>query len=143
MLYLLIKGRKRERLYEAPVQLRHYLFQSSDLGSTFNFSIITSCVKKIPFYPLIPILGSKGSNMETNSIICLIFTWRALGSPVKSPSLQTKLIIRIMNYYFCSDQKLLGHGHHYYQNRHHHNICNESPLPPLHCIPKPFQSVLL
>ena len=133
MLYLLIKGRKSERLKEAPVQLRHYLFQSSDLGSTFNFSIITSCLKKILFYPLIQIFGSKGSNMGKNSIVLF-----SPGAPLVvrlKVQVYKQNIINRMNHDFGSNRhkKLLGHDHHYYKNRHHHNICNESP-PPLQIV---------
>lgn len=77
------------------MQLRHNLFQSSDLGSTFNFSINYNqlCQKDGKTHSIL----SARTNLWLQRIkhgnkqhYCLIFTWRALGSPVKSPSLQTK-----------------------------------------------------
>ena len=101
--------------------------------------IITSCVKKmerrIPFYPLAPIFGFKGSNMGTNSIIVLYSPGAPLVVRLKVQVYKQNIIIRI-NHDFVSDrhQKLLGHDHHHSQHHHCHYICHESPPSPLQVV---------
>ena len=67
--------------------------------------------------------------MGTNSIV-LFSPGAPLVVRLKVQVYKQNIINRI-NHDFVSDrhQKLLCHDHRYYQNFHHHNICNESPLP--------------